>query len=136
MFDPELEDFPETTRNKLIIIVGGIIGVVVLLAACYTYFIFRSLDDPSPTASPTVERTDKEEFFLRTMRTRPAFNDESDQILLDTGNAICTAYRTGASTEAILSTVVDSGVPKFEAGYLIGGSVKILCPEFTSKLPA
>ena len=141
--DEELDNLPEGVRAKLGLMILGILLAAGALAGAGLY-LFAPWDEAAkhkqtppatPTPSPSSTLSSSEKAFVDIMKERPAFSTESDSKLVATGEAVCTAFDTGASWEMIYATVVDSGVTSYDAGWLMQSSVQSLCPNNQSKLP-
>ena len=91
--------------------------------------------EPAPAPAPTKDstaspETDAEQSYLTALHSEDYFvavND--DELLLDTGYAVCKAFDRGASVEEIAVSASGSGIPGYEAGFLIGAAVTFFCPE-------
>lgn len=54
---------------------------------------------------------------------------------LKLGHSICESFKADAEWAQAVKSLTDAGAPAEDAGYLIGASVKTLCPQYEDKLP-
>lgn len=81
--------------------------------------------EPSAPDSETVE-----EIFLAVLADQAYFSSIPEADLLELGHSICEALNTGSSFDQVLGAALESGVPPFEAGYMVGAAVGSFCPAY------
>lgn len=145
-YDEEICMLPENIKWKLALLISGLLAVTVgSVVALAIVLVNRDSPDSSPTpaetvaAQPTPEVTPSfvrvERDFLETVRKNSSFTLDSDEELVTVGKAICAAFDSGASFDAVSDTAVSSGMTDYNAGYIVGAAVNTLCPNHTDQLP-
>lgn len=80
----------------------------------------------TPAASATTA-------FLRASAGKIPGSTKASRLKL--GHSICKSFKADADWAQVVKSLTDAGAPAEDAGYLIGASVKTLCPQYGDALP-
>lgn len=90
-------------------LMAGVVALALLLVGC---------------GGPSKDAT-----YLDAVNSRAYFQPVSNELLLDTGYAVCEAMDNGATIGDVLMVVALSDIDPYEGGWLAGAAVGALCPE-------
>lgn len=90
---------------------------------------------PKPAAKTTGPGVSKEAVYLAVMRKEyPQLKKTDNKVLLDAAHGVCNMYDKGYSFVQIGYTAIDSGMTAEQAGYLIGASTSVFCPQYSGEV--
>ena len=80
-------------------------------------------------SAPVNTQSENDQVFVKTVRGQVSeLNGLSDKDLVDIGHGVCTDFDNGTTFQDEV-TSMDGYVSPYNAGYLIGASIGVYCPQ-------
>lgn len=105
-----------------------LLALVLLLTGCSS--------DNSHAPKPVVSADHRDEDFVTVIRDEiPSARSAPEQDIIGAGKAVCGALDRGVPLARVGAIVIHEGFSPGDAGYFIGASISVYCPQHKDLIP-